>query len=666
MDVAQRIEQLRKEINYHNWRYYVLNDPVISDYEYDQLMKELISLEKAHPELITPDSPTQRIGEELTEGFATVEHGVEMLSLDNTYSYEELGEFDHRVKRSLGVREVEYVTELKIDGVAVSLKYEKGIFVQGATRGDGKRGDDITNNLRTIRTIPMRLVKDLKELMNIEVRGEVYMPIREFEKLNLLRERSGLPVFANPRNATAGSLKLLDPKEVAKRHLDIFIHTVAEPPSEVYSTHYGLLNALKDVGLKVIPHAKLCKDLKEVIAYCEEWVERRESLEYEVDGMVIKVNRFDYQKRLGQTIKSPRWSVAYKFPAKQATTVLRNVVFQVGRTGAITPVAILDSVPLSGSTISRATLHNFDEIKRKDIRIGDTILIEKGGEVIPKVVKVIPEKRTGKEKIIQPPKSCPVCGGRVVKFPEEVAIRCINVACPAQVKRTIEHFASRNAMDIEGLGTSLIDQLVDKKLVKDYGDLYFLKAQDLIPLEKFGKKSAQNLLHSIDESKHRPFHRLLFAMGIRHVGVHAARLLAERFGSLDRLAKATSEEIEEIPEIGPTIAQSVVQFFEDPRNIGVLKKLEKAGVQLKGKPEKKKRGIFAGKTIVLTGTLNGFTRDEAKEMIISLGGRVSSSVSKRTDFVIVGRDPGSKYEKAKALGVKIITEEEFSKMIKEI
>lgn len=665
MDVAKRIRQLRKEINYHNWRYYVLNEPVISDYEYDQLMKELIELEDAHPELITPDSPTQRIGEELTEGFATVEHKVAMLSLDNTYSYEELKEFDRRVKKSLKVDEVEYVAELKIDGVAVSLRYEKGIFVQGSTRGDGRRGDNITNNLKTIRTIPMRLVKEVKDLIDIEVRGEVHMPIHEFEKLNLAREKSGLPAFANPRNATAGSLKLLDPKEVTKRHLDIFVHTVAEPPSDRYPTHYGLLNELKGVGLKVIPNIKLCKEMEEVIDYCEDWFDKKETLAYEVDGMVVKVNRFEYQRELGQTIKSPRWSVAYKFPAKQATTVLRKVAFQVGRTGTITPVAILDSVPLSGSTISRTTLHNFDEIRRKDIRIGDTVLIEKGGEVIPKVVKVITEKRTGEEKIIEQPKICPVCGEKVVKLQGEVAIRCINVACPSQVKRTIGHYSSRQAMDIEGLGIALVDQLVDKKLVKDYGDIYFLKEENLISLEKMGKKSAQNLLQSIEESKHRPIHRLILALGIRHVGIHAARLLIEKFGSVDELTKVTAQEIADIPEIGPTIAQSVVHFFKDSRNLEVLKKLRKAGVYLKAKPKRKMKKIFSGKTIVLTGTLNELTREETKELIHSLGGRVSSSVSKKTDFVIAGREPGSKYEKAKQLGVKIITDEEFSQMVKQ-
>lgn len=665
MDVVRRIRQLRKEVNYHNWRYYVLNDPSISDYEYDQLMKELIELEHAHPELITPDSPTQRIGEELTEGFATVEHKTEMLSLDNAYSYEELKEFDQRVKKTLGVDQVEYVTELKIDGVAVSLKYEKGIFVQGSTRGDGRKGDDITNNLKTLRAIPMTLVKRIRGLTDVEVRGEVYMPIHEFSELNRMREESGLPAFANPRNAAAGSLKLLDPGEVAKRHLDIFVHTVAEPPSEDYPTHYGLLNELKDIGLRVIPHMKLCDEMEAVINYCEEWVDRRETLEYEVDGMVIKVNRFVYQQSLSHTTRSPRWSVAYKFPAKQATTLLKDVSFQVGRTGTITPVAVLNPVPLSGSTISRATLHNFDEIVRKDIRLGDTVLIEKGGEVIPKVVKVITEKRTGKEKTIRPPQTCPVCGGGVLRFPGEVAIRCINVACPSQVKRTIEHYASREAMDIEGLGVALVNQLVNKELVKDYGDLYFLREESLTPLEKMGEKSARNLLESIEESRHQPLHRLLFAIGIRHVGVHAARLLGEEFRSLDRLAKATVEEIANIPEIGPTIAQSIVHFFKDSRNMQVLGKLKRAGLPLKGETRKKKKEIFSGKAFVLTGSLNGFTREEATELIISLGGRVSSSVSQKTDFLLVGRDPGSKYRKAVTLGVKTVTEEEFSNMIKE-
>jgi len=665
MEVAQRLRQLRKELNYHNWRYYVLNDPTISDYEYDQLMRELIELEHAHPELITPDSPTQRIGEELTEGFSTVEHAVSMLSLDNTYSYQELKEFDCKVKKSLGVDQIEYVTELKIDGVAVSLKYDDGIFVQGSTRGDGRAGDNITANLKTLRTIPMSLVKKVKGLSDVEVRGEVYMPRREFSELNRTREQFGLSAFANPRNAAAGSLKLLDPKEVAKRHLDIFVHTVAEPPSEDYPTHYGVLCKLKEVGFRIIPHFKLCSDMDAVISYCEEWVDKREALEYEVDGMVIKVNRFAYQQSLGHTTKSPRWSVAYKFPPKQITTVLKDVLFQVGRTGVITPVAILNSVRLSGSTISRATLHNFDEILKKDIRLGDTVLLEKGGEVIPKVVKVVLETRTGKERVINPPKTCPVCGGAVARSRGEVPIRCINVACPAQVKRTIEHYASRQAMGIEGLGIALVNQLVDGGLVRDYGDLYFLEEERLRALERMGEKSAHSLLESIEESRHRPFYRLLFALGIRHVGVHAARLLANNLGSLDRLVKATVEEIVEIPEIGPAIAESVADFLRDSRNRKVLEKLRRAGLQVKTDVHEVEKEVFSGKTVVLTGTLNGFTREEATELIVSLGGRVSSAVSRKTDFLVVGENPGSKYEKAVALGVKIITREEFSKMVKE-
>ncbi|KPJ51109.1 aromatic ring-opening dioxygenase LigA [candidate division TA06 bacterium DG_26] len=662
MDVAGRIKQLKKEINYHNWRYYVLNDPVITDYEYDQLMKELIELEQVHPELISPDSPTQRIGEELTEGFAPVEHRVEMLSLDNTYSYEELQEFDTRVRKALEVSELQYVTELKIDGVAVSLRYEKGIFAQGSTRGDGRMGDDITNNLKTIRSIPMTLLTESEELLDIEVRGEVYMPIREFRRLNRMREASGLALFANPRNATAGSLKLLDPREVAERHLDVFIHTVARPPSKHHPTHYGLLAVLKQVGLKVNPHIDLCDTMREVIEHCEEWVDKRESLEYEVDGMVIKVNRFDYQQRLGRTTKSPRWSVAYKFPAKQVTTVLKDVMFQVGRTGTVTPVAILDSVTLSGSTISRATLHNFDEIRRKDIRLGDTVLIEKGGEVIPKVVKVVTEKRTGREKVIRPPTTCPVCGGKIMKT-EEVALRCINIACPSQVKRTIEHFASRNAMDIEGLGPALIEQLVDKGMVKDYGDLYSLREEDLASLEKMGEKSAENLLRSVEKSKHVPFPRLLFAIGIRHVGVHAAYLLAEKFHSLEGLARAKEEQISQIPGIGQTIAHSVVHFLRDRKNLEVLDKLRSAGVRLEARTKRKAKGVFSGKTVVITGALDRSTRDEARDLIVSLGGRVTSSVSGKTDFVLVGRDPGVKYEKARKLGVKIMNEKEFLKMV---
>ncbi|RKZ25227.1 DNA ligase (NAD(+)) LigA, partial [bacterium] len=575
---------------------------------------------------------------------------------------EEVRDFDRRVRKLLGDEPVEYVVELKIDGVAVSLRYENGKLVQGSTRGNGKIGDDITSNLKTIKTVPLVLLTDDPDLQNIEVRGEVYMPKHEFERMNREREEEGLPLFANPRNAAAGTLKLQDPKEVAKRGLDIFVHTVAEFPEKV-KTHYEALQILKDIGFKVSPYVKLCKNIDEAIEYFNEWVDRRDSLPFEIDGMVLKVNSFDQQRRLGTTIKSPRYAIAYKFPARQATTRIKDIVLQVGRTGVVTPVAVLDPVHLSGTIVSRATLHNEDEIKRKDIRIGDWVIVEKGGEIIPKVVKVIKDKRTGEEKEFRMPEKCPVCGGKLVREEGEVAWRCINVSCPAQIKRSIQHFASRNAMDIEGLGPSLIDQLVDKGLVKDYGDLYYLDPKEVAKLERMGKKSTENLMRAIEKSKTRPLARLIFALGIRHVGIHAAGILAERFKSIDKLKEATFEELASIEGIGPIMAKSIVNFFREKKNLEVLEKLRRAGVKME--EEEKKEGVLAGKTFVFTGALSKYSRHEAQEKVIALGGKVSSSVSRNTDYVVVGENPGSKYEKAKKLGIKIINEEEFLKMIGE-
>ncbi|MEW6684838.1 MAG: NAD-dependent DNA ligase LigA [Candidatus Edwardsbacteria bacterium] len=660
-EAKKRIEKLRQEILYHNKLYYVLNQPVISDYEYDQLVKELEKLEKQFPELITPDSPTQRVGGEPLIEFTTVEHKVPMLSLDNTYADSAVLEFDERVRKGLRSEKPEYTVELKIDGVAIALLYENGVFVRGATRGDGYKGDDVTLNLRTIRSIPLRLTTTKKELQNIEVRGEVYLPRAEFERLNEEKEREGEPLFANPRNATAGSLKLLDPKLVAQRKLNIFIYGVGESPRGEFKTHYETLMALKEAGLRVNESVKLCKDIELAIEYCNLWEKERDNLDYEIDGMVIKVNLFAQQERLGHTQKSPRWAIAYKFPARQASTKLKEIILQVGRTGTVNPVAILEPVEVSGSTISRATLHNEDEIRRKDIRIGDTVLIEKGGEVIPKVVRVVPEKRTGKEKNFVMPKTCPSCGGPIKRDESEVAWRCENIACPAQLKRRIEHFAFRGAMDIEGLGTAMVEVLVDKGLVKDYGDIYYLKKSDLLNLERMGDKSAQNLLDGIEKSKQNPFYRVLFALGIRHVGIHAARILAERFGSLKALKEAKFEDIATIYGLGGILAQSVVDFFANKRNLAVLEKLERAGVQL-SEEKKVKAQPLSGKTFVITGTLENFTREQAQELIISLGGNVSSSVSQKTNFVVVGKEPGSKYTKAKELRVKILNEEEFLKI----
>jgi DNA ligase (NAD+) len=664
-EARRRAESLRTSIRRHDHLYYVLAEPEITDAEYDRLLRELKQLEERFPVLVTPDSPTQRVGGEPLETFATVRHRVPMLSLGNAYSAEELEAFDERVRKGLEDEAYEYVVELKVDGVAVSLRYEKGRFVQGSTRGDGVRGDDISANLRTVRSIPLSFIAKDPSLRTLEARGEIYLPRKGFDRLNEEREREGEPLFANPRNAAAGSLKLLDPSLVANRPLDIFIYGVAESPGGRYRTHYETLMALKQAGLRVNPHVRRCRTLEEAVRYCNEWEAKRDSLDYDIDGIVLKVNRFDQQLKLGQTAKEPRWAVAYKFPAREAVTTLNNIVLRVGRTGAVTPTAELEPVNLSGTTVSRATLHNADEIQRKDIRIGDTVVIEKGGEIIPKVVRVVTEKRTGKEKPFRMPEACPTCGGKLRRDEEEVAWRCENVACPAQLKRTLEHFAGRGAMDIEGLGTVMVESLVDQGLVKDYGDLYSLKMKDLLALERMGEKSASNLLAGIEASKERPYERVLFALGIRHVGLTAARLLAERFPSLDELSRATPEEIDEIPGVGTTIAQSLADFLSRKSNLAVIAKLREAGVRMKaekegaGKPKK-----LAGKTFVLTGILQRYSREDASEKIIALGGRTSDSVSRKTDYLVVGADPGSKLKKAKTLGVKILSEEEFEVLIK--
>lgn len=662
MDVKERIEELRRQVREHDWRYYVLNEPVVSDYEYDMLMRELVGLERKHPELISPDSPTQRVGGEPTPEFPTVVHSVPMLSLSNAYSPEELFDFNRRVRSALPGESIEYVVELKIDGVAVSLKYENGLFVQGATRGDGVRGDDITPNLKTIRSIPLRLLTDDPRFLNIGVRGEVYLSGENFRRLNEFRRSYGETPFANPRNAAAGSLKLQDPKLVAQRGLDIFVYAIQLPEQAIDEglTHFQCLNIMGQIGLPVNRNFTLCKDIQEVLDYCHYWEGKRHELPYETDGVVVKVNSPSQQRRLGSTVKSPRWVVAYKFPAEEAMTTLKEIVLQVGRTGTVTPVAILEPVRLLGTTISRATLHNQDEVRRKDVRIGDTVVLEKGGEVIPKVVRVILDRRLPGSVPFVMSDRCPACGSKLVRYPEEVAVRCENLACPAQLRRRIQHFASRQAMDIEGLGPAVIEQLVDHRLVADHGDLYYLRMEDLVPLERMAEKSAQNLLNAIEKSKKNPLDRLIFALGIRHVGVGAARILAERFPSMDRLRWVTQEELESVYEIGPKMAASVVAFFQNEQNIEVLDKLRRAGVNFEGEvAEEEKELTFAGKVFVLTGALEEYTREEAAELVRSLGGQVVSSVSKKTDYVLVGRNPGSKLDKAKKLGIAILTEEEF-------
>lgn len=654
----ERIKELVNLLNYYNYMYYVENNPVISDYEYDKLYRELVELEEKYPEYKLPDSPTQRVGGEVLEGFRTVEHKIPMLSMDNTYSSEELIEFDKRVKRMADVKEVDYVVELKYDGVAVSLHYDNGEFVLGVTRGDGFKGDDITENLKTIRTLPLKI--EYKE--PIEVRGEVYMRKDDFEKLNKEREKNGEVLFANPRNATAGSLKLLDSKIVAQRNLQIFVYQgfIKNGPEK----HWEVLNFLKKIGFPVSPYRKLCKDINEVIEYCNQWQNKRFSLPYNIDGMVIKVNSLPLQRTLGTTTKSPRWAVAYKFPAEQVTTFVKDVIIQVGRTGTLTPVAILEPVEVSGTTVSRATLHNFDEIKRLGIKIGDRVFIEKSGEIIPKVVKVVSEVRTGKEKDIPVPEFCPVCKSKVVKDREEVAIRCPNIRCPAQVKERIIHFASRDAMNIEGLGEKWVNIFVDKGLLSDYGDIYYLKYDDLIKIERMGDKSVKNLLNSIEKSKSMPFSNLIYALGIRHIGVHASEILADEFNSIDELKNASFEKLSSIPEIGPIMAESIIDFFTNEENLKVIEKLKKAGVRMEKEKGEEKKDILSGLTFVITGTLKNYSRNEIQDYIKKLGGKVSDSVSKKTDYLICGEQPGSKLQKAQIFGVKIISEEEFEQLIK--
>lgn len=659
----KKIERLRKKIHHHNYQYYVLNEPIISDYQYDQLYKELEELERLFPELITSDSPTQRIGGKPLKEFKTVKHTVKMLSLDNTYSEDEVREFDKRVKKGLG-KDVQYEVTLKIDGVAVTLLYKNGKFVLGATRGDGLRGDDITQNLKTIRTIPLEILGDNKELMNIEVRGEVFLPKKSFDRLNREREKQGLHIFANPRNAAAGTLKLLDSKEVAKRGLDIFIHTIPEQPGPHFISHYKSLKKLSLSGFKVIPDIKLCSTVDEIFQYIKEWQDKREGFECEVDGLVIKVDNFNDQNTLGYTIKSPRWAIAYKYQAKQAITKLKDIHFQVGRTGRITPVAILDPISLSGSTISRATLHNEDEIKRKGIKIGDYVIIEKGGEVIPKVVDVVKNRRTGKEEDFHFRKTCPVCGEKIYRLLDEADWRCVNSSCPAQIKRAISHFASRQAMDIEGCGYILVDKLVDKGILKGFDAIYSLDIETIAKLERMGEKSAQNLINAIEKSKKREFVNVLYALGIPNIGINASNLLVNEFKSIDQIINAKIEDLSKIDGIGEIVGQSIINYFKNKKNLELIKKLKKFGIRFKSKKQVSKKAFLKGKTFVFTGELDSMTRQEAQSKIRKLGGHPSSSVSKKTDFIVAGRDPGSKYKKAKKLGVKTISEQEFLNMIK--
>jgi len=663
-NIRKEIEKLRNQIERHDKLYYIESKPEITDREYDQLMKKLEKLEKEHPELITPDSPTQRVSGEPIKSFKSVKHLSTMLSMDNTYSADEIREFDKRIRKNLGVNQIEYVVELKIDGASVSLLYKKGKLMQGSTRGDGITGDDVTHNLKTIKSIPLSMHKTAGKLPSLmEVRGEVYMSHKTFEQLNKRAKEKGENLFANPRNATAGTLKLLDPKIVAKRHLDIFIFSIGHFEGIKLETQHETLEFLKKCGFKVSPHIKKFSDIKSVIEYCNKWEKKKTSLDYDIDGMVLKIDSFKDQKELGATTKAPRWMISYKFPAERKSTKLKNIIVQVGRTGTLTPVAVLKPLRVSGSTVSRSTLHNFDEIKRLDVKIGDTVLIEKSGEIIPKVVKVLKEKRTGKEKKFHMPTKCPVCGSKVINDPGEVALRCDNISCPAQLKESIKHFASRNAMDIEGMGVAIVEQLVDKKLIEDFGDIYYLKIDRIENLERLAHKSAENLITAIEKSKSNDLSRLIFALGIRHVGVHAAWILTQRFGSIDNIAKQAAEDLTKVREIGKVMAESIENFFKNKHNLKVLKKLKDAGVKMSHAKKYHGGSKLEGKTIVVTGTLTTYSRGEIESLIREQGGNPASSVSKNTDFVIAGDSPGSKLDKAKNLGVKVIDEKEFKKLI---
>ncbi|MBL7071243.1 MAG: NAD-dependent DNA ligase LigA [Candidatus Omnitrophica bacterium] len=663
-DAKKKIRKLCKDIRRHDRLYHEEDDPVISDKEYDDLLRQLAELEEAFPELASSDSPTKKVGGRPTEGFKTEAHIVHMLSMDNTYSADEIRDFDERVKKNLGTDKIGYIVEMKVDGASISLVYEKGRLTRGLTRGDGRVGDDVTVNIKTIKSVPHQLKECGHKMPDlIEIRGEVYIPNKEFIALNEEKEENGEGPFANPRNAAAGSLKLLDPGIAANRRLNIFVHGAGAVEGGRIDSQSALYSFMKAAGLRVNPEAEAFSGIEDAIKYCASWEKKKDKLDYHVDGMVIKVDSFESQKKLGATTKSPRWMIAYKFPAERKETRLLDIKVQVGRTGTLTPVAILEPVRISGSVVSRSTLHNMDEIERKDIQIGDKVIIEKSGEIIPQVVKALKYKRTGKEKRFSMPMACPVCGSDAVREEGEVAVRCENVSCEAQVKQRILHFASRNAMDIEGLGVAVVEQLVNEKLIRDYGDLYYLELEGIRALERFAEKSAQNLMAAIEKSKENELSRLIFALGVRHVGVHAAWILSQRFGSLEKIARQTTEDLQAIREIGPVMAESINKFFTNKDNLKVVEKIKEAGVRTAEKTVKA-AGVFSGKTVVFTGGMSSMTRGEAEELVRKQGGRASSSVSKETDMVVAGLEPGSKYDKAKKLGVRILTEDEFRGMIK--
>jgi DNA ligase (NAD+) len=657
-----RIDELISQLTDHNHRYYVLLQPSVSDQDYDLLYRELVDLEAANPDLVRPDSPTRRVGSDLTKTFPTFRHEIPMLSWDNTYSVEELAEFDARIRRELPGDELGYVAELKIDGVALSLTYEDGLLVRGVTRGDGVQGEDITANVKTIRSIPLRLRGTTG---NAEIRGEAYLAKTDFEEINRQREEAEEAPFANPRNATAGSLKLQDPRTVASRALSFFGYYLrADEPG--ITRHSESLDRLEALGIPVNPHRTKCENLEHVVEYWRTWETDRDTLDYEIDGIVVKLDDLTQQQKLGATARSPRWGIAYKFSARRAETILKAIRLQVGRTGVVTPVAELEPVQLGGTTVSRATLHNEEELERKGIREGDTVILEKGGDVIPKVVEAVLDKRPKGTVPYVFPNACPVCGSELVRDEAEVAVRCDNAQCSAQLKAHIRHFASRTALDIEGLGQALVDQLVETGQVKDVGDLYDLNVDTVAGLDRMAEKSAQNLMQALDDSKTRPYHQVLFGIGIRHVGATVARALADGFTSIDRLREATPEEIEALHEIGPAIAASVHGFLQNEGNWSVIEKLRKAGVTLEGEAQVETGPRpLEGKTVVITGTLSRWGRQQAQDLVRSLGGKPTSSVSKKTDLVVAGENAGSKREKAEKFGVEILDEEGFAELIGE-
>jgi DNA ligase (NAD+) len=660
----KRIKQLRDSISYHNKRYYQLDDPEISDAEYDRLMQELIEMEGRFPEIDVSESPTQRVGAAPLAKFVTVSHLTPMLSLANAFSEQDISDFDERIKRFLGEDEkISFVVEPKLDGTAVNLIYENGAFTVGATRGDGSVGEDVTQNLKTIASIPLAMKKTKESPVpeRIEIRGEVYIETVPFQKLNKRRLKEGEQPFANPRNAAAGSLRQLDSRITARRPLEIFCYGIGLVEGKTFKRHWDVLQTIRHWGFRVNPHVKQAKDIHECIAYYHHIDKIRAELPYEIDGVVIKVDDIEIQERLGSVSRSPRWAIACKFAATQETTMIEDIRVHVGRTGVLTPVAIMKPVKVGGVTVSRATLHNMDEIEKKDIRVGDTVIIQRAGDVIPEVVKVVESKRTGKEKKFVMPSLCPECGSHVVRLEGEAAHRCIGLVCPAQIKEHITHFASRGGMDIEGLGDKLVAQLVDTKLIRDPADIYFLKKDDLLSLERMAEKSATNLLAAIERSKTPPLEKFLYALGIRHVGEHMARVLARSFKTLDSLMAATEDDLLAIRDIGPEVASSITGFFSEQSNRKVVEKFRKAGVKPVEKSHPKDTRL-AGKSFVFTGTLTRLTRNEAKEIVESLGASATESVTKTTDYVVAGESPGSKIEKARASGVKIIDEKEFLKL----